>query len=47
MLRDIKHLFKNLSVKYDVLLNNVQQAINEENPSLSTAVLDELEGRKG
>ncbi|XP_020278345.1 carboxypeptidase B-like [Pseudomyrmex gracilis] len=47
MLRDIKHLFKNLSVKYDVLLNNVQQAIDEENPSLSTAVLEDLEGRKG
>lgn len=47
MLDYVESLFKSAAIKYDVLINDVQQAIKEENPPLSPEAQEELEGRKG
>lgn len=47
MLEHVESVFKNAGLHYDVLIDDVQQAIKDENPPLSPEVQDELEGRKG
>lgn len=47
MVENIESLFKSYGVKYQILIDDVEQAIKEENPPLSPEVEEELEGRKG
>lgn len=47
MVENIESLFRSNGVKYDILINDVEQAIKEENPPLSPEAQEELEGRKG
>ncbi|EFN75265.1 carboxypeptidase B [Harpegnathos saltator] len=47
MLEHVESVFRNAGLNYDVLINDVQQAIKEENPPLSPDAQEELEGRKG
>ncbi|KAL6429927.1 hypothetical protein ACFW04_007640 [Cataglyphis niger] len=46
MVENIESLFRSNGVKYDILINDVEQAIKEENPPLSPEAQEELEGRK-
>ncbi|XP_032683426.1 carboxypeptidase B-like [Odontomachus brunneus] len=47
MLKHVGNVLRNAGLEYDILINDVQQAIKDENPSLSPDVQEELEGRKG
>jgi len=47
MVENIESLFKSYGVKYQILIDDVEQAIKEENPPLSPEAQEELEGRKG
>lgn len=47
MLGHVESVFRNAGLRYDILINDVQQAVNAENPPLSPDVQEELEGRKG
>jgi len=47
MLGDVKSIFKNFGLRYEVLIDDLQQAIDEENSPLSPEAEEELEGRKG
>lgn len=47
MLGNVESILKDYGIKYEVLIDDVQEAIEEENMPLSTAMQDELEGRKG
>lgn len=47
MVENIESLFKSYGVKYQILINDVEQAIKEENPPLSPEAQEELDGRKG
>ncbi|XP_012230102.1 carboxypeptidase B isoform X2 [Linepithema humile] len=47
MLRNVRSIFKNLGLRHEVLIDDLQQAINEENSPLSPEAEEELEGRKG
>lgn len=47
MVEYVESVFKCAGVQYDVIINDVQQAIKEENPPLSPEAQEELEGRKG
>lgn len=47
MVKNIESLFKSYGVKYEILIDDVEQAIKEENPPLTPEAEEELEGRKG
>lgn len=47
MLEHVETVFRNAGLEYDILINDVQQAIKDENPPLSPDVQEELQGRKG
>lgn len=47
MLGNVKSIFNNFGLRYEVLIDDLQQAINEENSPLSPEAEEELEGRKG
>ncbi|GAB1860577.1 Carboxypeptidase B [Camponotus japonicus] len=47
MVENIESLFKSYGIKYQILIDDVEQAIKEENPPLSPEAQEELEGRKG
>ncbi|XP_072767309.1 LOW QUALITY PROTEIN: carboxypeptidase B [Anoplolepis gracilipes] len=47
MVENIGSLFRSYGIKYDVLIDDVEEAIKEENPPLSPEAEEELEGRKG
>lgn len=47
MLGNVKSILKSFGIKYDVLIDDVQEAIEEENIPLPAQVQAELEGRKG
>lgn len=47
MVENIESLFRSYGVKYEILIDDVEQAIKEENPPLSPEAQEELEGRKG
>lgn len=47
MLEHVESIFHENGLSYKVLIDDVQQAINEENPPLSPDIQQELEGRKG
>ncbi|XP_014606637.1 PREDICTED: carboxypeptidase B-like [Polistes canadensis] len=40
-------ILKEKNLRYEVVINDLQRAINEENPPLSSELMEELEGRKG
>ncbi|CAL1685712.1 unnamed protein product [Lasius platythorax] len=46
MVKNIESLFKSYGVKYEILIDDVEQAIKEENPPLTPEAEEELEGRK-
>ncbi|KAI4490870.1 hypothetical protein M0804_003814 [Polistes exclamans] len=39
-------ILKEKNLRYEVVINDLQRAINEENPPLSSELMEELEGRK-
>lgn len=43
----VTRFLRERQVKYDVIIPDLQQAIDQENPSASEEELEELEGRKG
>jgi len=47
MLSDVKSILKNCGIEYQVLIDDVQEAIEKENTPLSVEMQAELEGRKG
>jgi len=47
MLSDVKSILKNCGIEYQVLIDDVQEAIEKENTPLSEEMQAELEGRKG
>lgn len=47
MLGNVKSILTNFNVNYEVLIDDVEQAIKEENVPLSIEMQTELEGRKG
>lgn len=47
MLKNVKSIFENSGLRYDVLIDDLQRTINEENSPLSPEAEEELEGRKG
>lgn len=47
MLGHVDSVFKGAGLEYEILINDVQEAIKEENPALSPDAQEELEGRKG
>ncbi|KYN06380.1 PREDICTED: carboxypeptidase B-like [Cyphomyrmex costatus] len=47
MLYDVDSLLNNCRIKYDVLIKDVQKAIDDGNVRLTTTMQAELEGRKG
>lgn len=40
-------VLKEKNVRYDIIINDLQKAIDEENSPLSSEVMEDLEGRKG
>lgn len=47
MLGNVESILKNCGIKYQILIDDVQEAIEEENVPLSMQMQIELEGRKG
>lgn len=47
MFEHVESIFRVAGLRYEVLIDDLQQAIKEENPPLSPDVQEELEGRKG
>lgn len=47
MLGNIDSILKNCGIKYQILIDDVQEAIEEENVPLTMQMQIELEGRKG
>ena len=43
----VSRFLRERQVKYDVIIPDLQQAIDQENPMPSTEDMEELEGRKG
>lgn len=43
----VSRILREKNVRYDVVINDLQKAIDEENPPLSEELMEELEGRKG
>ncbi|KAF7418990.1 hypothetical protein HZH68_001643 [Vespula germanica] len=42
----VSRILREKNVRYDVVINDLQKAIDEENPPLSEELMEELEGRK-
>lgn len=47
MLGNVDSILKNCGIKYQVLITDVQEAIEEENMPLTEQMQVDLEGRKG
>jgi len=47
MLDHVETIVKSSGMSYEVLIDDVQEAIDQENPTLSQSAQEELEGRKG
>jgi len=47
MLDHVDTIVKSSGMSYEVLIDDVQEAIDQENPTLSQSAQEELEGRKG
>lgn len=47
MIPRVSRFLRERQVKYDVIIPDIQQAIDQENPLPSPEELEELEGRKG
>lgn len=47
MLGNVESILKSYGINYQVLIDNVEEAIKEENTPLTVQMQTELEGRKG